>query len=323
MFEIRPYPQFSWSYSRARSVEECARAYFYRYYASHNGWLPHGEAHEGARHAYRLKFLSTLHQVLGTAVHECARQCVEAIRDGVPVPTHSEMLTRVLAALRTACARSKDRAAFERDPKRNPMLHSRYYRGTWDLAEVESVKNKMDRCLASLVACPLWAELRTIDPDGIVLIDNLEAVEVGRVRVYAAPDLVIRAGAQVTVVDWKTGAEIDEDEVATQLAVYALVVIRRFGWRFDDHVWSGRVVSLNDGRDHLVSLTRIDLMRASHRIKESVEVMRGYLEDFEQNRPKPVTAFPMLHPAFRSRCLSCPFHEICRPPLPQLPSNGD
>lgn len=312
MYETRPFPDFSWSHTRDRLLNDCARAYYYRYYAGHQGWLGPQEASAAARHAYRLKFLVTLHQVLGGAIHECARSCVEAVRCGDPLPSHTQMLTQVLGALRGACAASKNRRAFERNPKHHPMLHSVYYRGSWDIGEVAKVKEKVDRCLASLRSCSLWEELRGADPAGIVLIDQLEAVNVGGIWVYAAPDLVVRIEEDVTVVDWKTGAEGDE-EVTEQLALYALVVIKRFRWRFDDHQWFGRIIRLNEGQEQAVDLTRLHLMRASHRIRESVELMRAYLEDFAENRPRPAEAFPLVHPAFRAQCCRCNFFELCRP----------
>lgn len=54
-FEIRPYPEFSWSISRARLLRQCPRAYFYHYYLKHNGWLR--DAPEQARLAYRLSLI--------------------------------------------------------------------------------------------------------------------------------------------------------------------------------------------------------------------------------------------------------------------------
>lgn len=300
---------FSWSYSRARTLEECARAYYHRYYGSWGGWR--ADAPAETRLTYRLKHLQTLHQVFGTAVHECARSCVEAIRDGLARPTHTDMLAAVLTALRGACASSKDRAAWECKPKCHTMLDSMYYKGTWDLSEIDVVRSKLDRCLVSLAATRVWHELEAIGAGGILLIDALEAVEIGRVRVYAAPDLVVIDDDRVVVLDWKTGAEVDEERVEMQLAIYALVAMKRFGWRFHDFQWSGRIISLYDGRDETIRLTRLDLMRASHRIRESVEEMRGYVADCAENRPRPIEAFPMAHPAFRFQCSTCPFREIC------------
>ena len=81
----RPYPEFSWSHSRDRSLAECARAYFWRYYGSHNGWLP--DAPEEASVAYALKQLTTFPMILGTAIHACARDCALAVRQGAPRPS--------------------------------------------------------------------------------------------------------------------------------------------------------------------------------------------------------------------------------------------
>jgi len=38
-YEYREFPEFSWSPSRQRQLDDCPRAYFYRYYVSWNGWL--------------------------------------------------------------------------------------------------------------------------------------------------------------------------------------------------------------------------------------------------------------------------------------------
>ena len=51
-FEIRPYPEFSWSISRQRKLDQCPRGYFYTYYLGWNGWLD--DAPTEARVAYRL-----------------------------------------------------------------------------------------------------------------------------------------------------------------------------------------------------------------------------------------------------------------------------
>lgn len=314
MFEIRPYPEFSWSHSRAHLLGECPRAYFWRYYGSHNGWLPPEESSEQARLAYRLKNLTTLHQTFGTAVHGCARSCVEAVRSGKEMPTHSEMLQTVLASLRAVCAASKDLDAFLVAPKRRPMLHSMYYHGSWDMREVASVRTKLDVCLQHLTRCDIWDELKTVPPHGIVLLESIESVDVSGVLVYAAPDLVLLIGDHVVIIDWKTGAAVDEDDVRLQLATYALTVQRRYGWSFEDRCWVGRVINLYDGSDETFELSRLEVMRAAHRVEESVEEMHGFLEEVTENKPRDVQRFPQIHPAFRStHCHRCSFYELCKP----------
>ena len=80
VFGIRPYPEFSWSISRQRLLENCPRAYCYRYYLSHNGWLR--EAPERAQIAYRLSKLTSLDALLGQEMDERAREVETAIAGG-------------------------------------------------------------------------------------------------------------------------------------------------------------------------------------------------------------------------------------------------
>ena len=80
-----PHPEFSWSHSRDRALAECARAYFWQYYGSHGGWLP--DAPQQARQAYALKQLTTFPLIVGSAVHECARDYALAVRKGAPRPS--------------------------------------------------------------------------------------------------------------------------------------------------------------------------------------------------------------------------------------------
>ncbi|WP_430789124.1 hypothetical protein VBD025_02840 [Virgibacillus flavescens] len=34
------YPEFSWSFTRHKTVMDCSVKYFLSYHAGHNGWLP-------------------------------------------------------------------------------------------------------------------------------------------------------------------------------------------------------------------------------------------------------------------------------------------
>ena len=66
MFEITPYPAFSWSFSRHKTLANCARKYGYDYYFSHNGEPFH-------QHVYRLKKLQSMPILFGQIVHNIIR----------------------------------------------------------------------------------------------------------------------------------------------------------------------------------------------------------------------------------------------------------
>jgi hypothetical protein len=68
MFEIKPYPEFSWSLSRHKALMECPRKYAFEYYISHNGWLR--DSNILAKDAYRFKKMTNLEILFGSAVHD-------------------------------------------------------------------------------------------------------------------------------------------------------------------------------------------------------------------------------------------------------------
>jgi len=309
-FEIRPHPAFSWSHTRDSALS-CMRRYYWQFYGSHNGWLAPPDGSEEARLAYTLKQLTTLHLAAGTAIHECARDCVLAVRNQDLLPNFGGMQARVIGLLRHVCRCSRDREGFLRDPKHHPMLHSMWYRDGFDEIEVRAVRAKVDRCLYHLSESHLWRELPWYAPEEIVVIDKLDTVTVDGVTLYAAPDLVVTAGGEVEITDWKTGK--DDDLVRAQIALYAFYTSRKLGIPFDGERWRGRVVWLYDGADEAYALTPRDLVQAEERMRSSVEYMRGYLEDAEENRPKPLSAFPLIHRALRNQCPFCNYLALCEP----------
>ena len=59
---------FTWSVSRDKTFEMCARQYWWNYYGSWGGWSR--DADPEARRAYMFKNLSNRWAWVGTAVHE-------------------------------------------------------------------------------------------------------------------------------------------------------------------------------------------------------------------------------------------------------------
>jgi CRISPR/Cas system-associated exonuclease Cas4 (RecB family) len=113
------------------------------------------------------------------------------------------------------------------------------------------------------------------------------------------------------IVDWKTGRRREEEGAREQLAGYAWFLQRRLGNTFVEGRWTARAVYLRDGEEEQYVITRLDLLRAEHRIRESVERMRGLLSDPSANEPLPREAFPLVHPAFRFRCNRCQYFRLC------------
>jgi hypothetical protein len=304
------YPDFSWSHSRDRSLTKCARAYFWRYYGSHNGWLP--DASETVRLAYALKQLTSFPMIVGTAVHTCARDCALAARQGSARPTFEAMLARVSDALNRAVIGSRNREGFLRDPKRVVMLQDAWYSGRGE-AGLAPALAKARTCLRNLESAALWEELEQCRPEWVVAPDGPEAFVHEGWPVYAGPDLVYRPdGRRVVILDWKTG---DASDAALQIPLYALYCRTVLGIPFRDEEWFGRVINLSTGADTGQEITRIDLMRAAERVRQSVGAMHALLADVDCNEPRAMADFPVVEPERRRMCQYCPFLALCEPEL--------
>lgn len=311
MYAESPYPDFSWSHSRDRALMECARAYFWRYYGSHAGWLP--DAPQEARLAYAHKHLTTFPMIVGTAVHACARDCVTAIRRGVPRPSLELMLARVSDALNRAVIGSHHRALFLRDPKRAVMLRDAWYTGRQDGPALASAVAKARLCLRTLENSPVWSELEQCQPEWVTVSDSPEAFVHEGWPIYAAPDLVYRPdGRRVVILDWKTG---DDSDAELQIPLYALYCRKVLGLRFREGEWIGRVVTLSTGDETEHEIERVDLLKAAERIRISVDAMQSMLADPDRNEPEEKEAFPLVSSERRHACRFCVFYGVCEADL--------
>ena len=314
-FEKLPFPEFSWSHSRERTLAECARAYRHAYYTAHNGWA--GDADPLARTAYRLKQLTTLDLALGTAIHTRAREMANAIRAGRAPPPLNVLRQRTRDALNSLVVTSRRRTAFVGDPKRVAMLLESYYERALPPNLIDRIAEKLERCLYFLHTSPIWGELRALAPSGVILLDALNGFDLDGVMVYAVPDLLYRCEDVWTIVDWKTGPA--ENAVA-QLAVYALYVEHALHVRCGDGCVRGRVITLVDGHDETYPLGTDDLERALGRVRSSIGAMRALLDDEVQNVPKELSAFPLTTDPHL--CWRCRFFELCRDELRSRRDNG-
>jgi hypothetical protein len=306
-YTAREYPEFSWSHSRARLLEECQRRYLLKSYVASSGWS--AEATTEARLAYRLSKLTTLPMVLGLQVHERAKEIASAIRDGYEPPSLAECREQTAAELNRVWQGSRDLKAFLRSPKRHPMLLESYYHRPISNESLARVKSRMGICIENLVGWPGWQEVNLARPEDILVLSATDPVPIHDVPVYAAPDLVTMAPDGVwQILDWKTG---DCAGVEDQLATYALYLRERGILPGFDGTARGRVVRLDVGEDRIVEITPVQLERAAKRIRDSVWRMRGYVTrmDIGRNEPLPRSHFPLA--IDRGQCDRCPFAELC------------
>lgn len=310
-YTVREHPDFSWSHSRDDMFRRCQRRYYWHYYGSHRGW--ERGADEQARAAYRGKNLTTLPLVLGTEVHQRAREIIRSILGGEPAPSLEQCRARTRAGLNRVWRASQDREGFLRSPKRHPMLLEMYYNLPISNDQLARVRAKLELCTAHLCAWRGWEEVRACAPEDIQLYESIDAVEHHGIRLHAAPDLVYRDGrGPWIVVDYKTGAA---DGAEDQLALYALYLRELDVLPGYDGTCVGRVVDLDAGEERSVEIGPAHLARAERRIRDSSWGMRGLLVqlDTERNEPQPRARFAL--PVDTSGCRSCGFYSLCEAEL--------
>ena len=313
-FEIKPYPEFAWSISRQRKLDQCPRGYFYTYYLHWNGWLD--DAPTEARVAYRLGKLTSLDALLGQQIDVRARELEAAARAGRELPSADELELRTREALRKAWTRSRNgRTAFEQRPSTVVMLRSLYLEQD-TRPETDRLNEKAAPSMAGLLATAHWQRLRSRGDAGRVEVPDFASFAHDGVKVFAAPDLAYVAEGALHVVDWKTGRE-DETQ--------APQVLLQMWWALETYPALARAAADGDlevrgyleyvaaGRTQPVAAAgAADLAglreQCAEWVRAGVAQMRALLADPERNVPLDKAAFERRESGL---CPMCSFGPIC------------
>jgi CRISPR/Cas system-associated exonuclease Cas4 (RecB family) len=289
-------------------LAECARRYLLHFYVAWLGWR--FDAPAESRAAYRAKQLTSVPVLIGQEVHGRAREMIEAIRNGQPLPPLEDMIQRTRSALNGAWTASRDIKAFHRSPKRHPMLIERYFNRPLSNDMLGRYRARIPLLHENLYQWPGWDEVRACAPADVIVYDATDPAEFEGHPLYAAPDLVFRTPeGEWIIVDYKTGKELS-DEDREQVELYYLYLVLRGVIAPDDAV-TGCLVGLSEPHEERFPLGAEDLERAKRRVRESTWEMRGLVKEMDANRNEalPAEHFPLT--PVESRCTWCSFQEIC------------
>ncbi len=311
-FEVRPYPEFAWSISRQRKLDQCPRAYFYTYYLGWNGWLD--DAPTEARVAYRLGKLTSLDALLGQQIDVRARELEAAARGGAALPAADELETRTREALRQLWTRSKNgRAAFEARPNKVTMLRSLYMDQDTQ-PETDRLNRKAGPSMQGLLATSHWERLRACGDAGHVEVPDFASFQHDGVKVFAAPDLAYVHEGVLHVIDWKTGREDDSNPTAGPAAdvVGPRDLPRAGAGGRGRQPRDPRLPGVRHRRPHPAgrgARPPADFReQAAETVHAGVAQMRALLADPERNIPLEMAAFERRESGL---CRSCNFFPIC------------
>jgi hypothetical protein len=74
-------------------------------------------------------------------------------------------------------------------------------------------------------------------------------------------------------------------------------------------------VNLSTGDDTTFEISRLDVLHAAERIRDSVQAMQVLLANPDRNAPRPISDFPLPEPERRRGCPYCPFYALCHDEL--------
>lgn len=213
--------ELSWSFSRQRTLYECQRRYYYRYYLSFGGWVDTSDKRR--QKAYLLKHVVTLESYKGIVAHgEIARAltrlrrltATESQRRRGEYRTPPKIDRDAVARQMTeAFTHSKMAHWTTVSPKRHPVFFEDLYEEGIAEDDSEAAIDEVVKTVQSFVEGQIYTKLTEAAGKGSVewlLIDG-EREDVGPehftlegMKVYVSPDLCIRIGDKTHLFDWKS-----------------------------------------------------------------------------------------------------------------------
>ncbi|WP_373046481.1 PD-(D/E)XK nuclease family protein [Vulgatibacter sp.] len=292
--------EFSWSKSRHEKLAECARQYFFHYYASWGGW-ERGAAPE-VKELYTLKKLTARAPWAGSTVHDTIKRALTLVRDGQPADPR-ELVDRTRARMRAEFRESREKAYRQRkafglvEHEYDEPLPDEVWRDNWALVE---------RCIEAFFASRWLSIASDLQPERWLPIDELGSFSFEGTKIFAAPDFAFRtADGGVVVVDWKTGQKRESDR--EQLRGYAIYARETWGVPLDRI--ECRVVYLPSLEEVEVRVDESEVAAFSERMKASIENMLSLLVDRDANV---ATAENFPPTDDEKACARCVFRRPCK-----------
>lgn len=299
---------FSWSKSRHEKLSECLRAYYLYYYRSWGGW--DSNAPEEARKLYILKKLHNRWTWSGSVVHDTIRDALlhyRARRDVDPnvfiERAHKQMRADFRHSMNKAYWTEKHRKQFIGliEHEYDEPVAREVWKQNWEAVKQALTWFFSSRWVQVAKTLPKeqWLEVDETDFDKSIF--HLDGV-----KIFAVPDFAYfdNDGAPV-VVDWKTGAS--REGYDEQVLGYAMYLASRY--QLDAEKVKTSLVYLNEGTEQQVSVTKESIERFKGHFRQSVNKMRGLLQDAASNLPKDEGSFPMTQEL--KDCERCVFRRVC------------
>lgn len=303
-FQIKEYPEKSWSISKMKIIDECYREYYYTYYGSHNGWI--WDSSDEQKIAWRLKKLTNIWLMFGDKLHIVIKKIIESNQNSYDiVKIKNYMRNQLNIGVKESLLKYRD-GSWDEYPK-GEMLQEYYYGDKLRDKDVQEIKDRIDLCVDNFFKSQSYGELKRNNTK-ILEVDEgkFDYIMIHGVKVFALIDaLYIDEEGKFVIVDWKTGRFSDYDR--EQLLVYVLYVMEKYHVKLENII--GRVEYLLTGEHAEYSFKESDINEIKNRVNVDLNVIDAFLIDSDLNIPRPKEDFRKCDSI--NKCKKCKYRKLC------------
>jgi hypothetical protein len=309
--------EFSLSFSTAKLLNSCARAWYWKAYGSWNGW--NDGAPESARLAYALKQGQTIDMLVGKLVHRVAYDLIQAAARHQRGPLEEREYTIGKAGAELAKAlNDSELGLWKTQAKRKPVLLDWFYQAPELPERMAIAQDKLRTCLDHLFVNPRAINLSRTLADGtakLIAAEHLEGfglkLDDGEpVKIWVQFDLAVRhePTRRLVIFDWKTGRPYGENDA--QVGIYAMWL------ETTDILHAGRIslaqVYLGQNEERILHSTDEIRAQATEYLKAALAKATFYLvaADRQANQAVPMERFEQVG-ANQPECRRCAYRRLC------------
>ena len=294
----------SWSHSRRSTLEQCARRYYYGYFAANKRTAKHDPLKE---ELHFLKGVQNRHLRTGTILHLIINTYLRKAQQGEiqGVERLVSWAHKLFAADRAYSRRYMEDGSLAHGEKYPPILLWEYLSGDTRADDLcDEAEGRLVAALRSFVMDDRYDAFRAGASEMGSLVEHGFRLPGFPCQVTGKVDLAYDHEGRVTVVDWKIGIGDGSGDDSLQLAVYALWAVDHFGCNTE----MLRVCKVHFASDEVIDFRADAEVLAAARARVLQDAERMAVMD-EYGRTGVAGAFtPCAHPAV---CRLCPFCGVC------------
>jgi hypothetical protein len=321
--------EFSWSFSRQGTFQECRKKYWYVYYGAWEGWPKNYRDARAfidplAAYLYTLKQMQTLPMFVGSVVHRSIEQFLKQHRLERPKEALKEIINYAKKLFEEGLKEAQEKA-WQLHPKKYTNLFEYYYRTSPAHSAIaeEDLLAAQDRIATSLsnwYLSPVVQKIAFSPQSQWLSIEELAYFFLQeRYKVIVVIDFAVRwrrpFGQELVILfDWKTGSP--NEKAVQQLYTYALFARYALNVPYEQQILAP--FYLFDNVYHKIgcrqaeALDPLQIAQIEHEIVATSQEMLQLVGSYPQEGSSLPDVRLFDYTTERNSCQRCPFKELCQ-----------